>query len=304
MLSSIIDAYSRYFNDTYLDHSLPNNQIGAIDTDTLDYLDILDEIQSSLTYYEGYCNEKSTYVKDFRASDGLSFEDLASVINTIKSSDIDYIYSYIYLNNIFKDSHMALTNYKYQKREATLELSEVNESITTIKNSIDNYKTDKVVISSTDNNQPQEIEITSDYYNELVGRLTDLNNRKSSLEERITILDNRITKLEGEPATAEQVAKANEYVNSALNNAKSIFSIVNNHSKELYSSNAYNNSFMHTIITSEVDSISDYAKLFLIGAVAGLFIGLVAWVGDAFILEFKNSKKEFDAKEAMINNEK
>ena len=304
LLSSIIESYVKYYNDTYLDHTLPNNQLGAVDTDTLDYLDILDEIYSSLTYLEGYCEAKSHYLNDFRTSDGLSFSDLASVIYTIKSSDIDYIYSYIYLNNVFKDSHMALTNYKYQKREATLELSEVNESITTIKNSIDNYKTDKVVISSTDNNQLQEVEITSDYYNELVGRLTALNNQKSTLEERITILDNRITKLEGEPATAEQVAKASEYVDNALNNAKSIYNIVNKHSQELFSSNAYNNSFMHTIITSEADSLKDNLKLFAIGAGAGLFIGLVIWFSDAFILEFKNSKKDLDAKEASINNEK
>ena len=292
LLAAILNAYADYFNEAYLDDSLPNNYIGAIDANTLDYLDILDEVQFSLSYLESYCDSKSSYVSGFRASDGLSFNDLSSIIRTIRSSDIDYIYSYIYLNNISKDSYMALTSYKYQKREATLQLSETNEAITTIKNSIDNYQTDKVVISTTDSNQVKEVEITSDYYNELVGRLTSLNNQKSTLEERITILTNRINRLEGAPATDEQVAKAGEYVDSALENARRIYDVVYSHSQELFSSNAYNNRYMHSIITYESDSITNYLKIFVIGAAGGLFIGIVAWGIDAFVLEFKNSSKE------------
>ena len=292
LLAAILNSYAEYFNEIYLDDTLPNNYIGAIDAESLDYLEILDEVQSSLSYLENYCSNKASYIPGFRASDGLSFNDLSSIIRTIRSSDIDYIYSYIYLNNISKDSYMALTSYKYQKREATLQLSETNEAITTIKNSIDNYQTDKVVISTTDSSQVKEVEITSDYYNELVGRLTSLNNQKSALEERITILTNRINRLEGAPATDEQVAKAGEYVDSALVNARSIYDLVNSHSQELFSSNAYNNRYMHAIVTTETDPITNYIKIFAIGAIGGLLIGACAWIGDAFILEFKNSKKE------------
>ena len=271
LLAAIVSAYNDYFNETYQDHKLPTNNMEAIDINTLDYLDVLDEVSTFLTSLESYCATKANVIPGFRASDGMSFVDLVDVIHTIKESDIDYIYSYIYLNNVSKNYSEQLANYKYQKRQANLELSEVNENIATTKNSID---------------------VTSDYYNELVLSLTSLNERKSALEERITVLDNRITMLEGAPATAEQVNKAESYVASAISNANNIYNIVNNCSNELLSSNAYQNSYMHSIVTSEASSIKDSLKLFAIGAGAGLFIGVAIWAVDAFILEVRNNKRE------------
>ena len=293
LLSAITNSYSEYFNDIYQDNSLPNDYISAIDEDSLDLLDILDEIQVSLDYLENFCKVRATYVPGFRTSDGLSFSDLASTINTIKSSDIDYIYSFIYLNRISRYSNVQLTKYKYQLREAELKISEVEASIITLKNSIDNYKSDEIVISSVDNNnQPIKVQVNSDYYNELVFRLTELNEEKTTLQRKISILNSKKEKLEGAPASQDKVDKAEEYVAVALSNANEIYNIVYNHSNELYSSNAYKNQYMHSITTTESDSIKSSLKLFAIGAVAGLFIGVAAGGVDALVLEFKNSKKE------------
>lgn len=297
LLTAIIDAYNKYFIETYQDKSLPNNYIGAIDNNTLDYLDILDEIQSSLSYLENYCNTKSSSYPSFKGKDGLTFSDLANTIHTIKDTDIDYIYSYIYLNNVSKYPETQLTNYRYQKREASLELAEVNTSISTVSNSINNYKADKVVVSNPDSGVATEVEVNSEYYNDLVLELSNLNSRKSSLEERIAILDKRIERLEGPAATEEQVAKAATYIDSALNNANSLYNLVNNHADELFKSNSYQNQYMHYITTFENDSISNHLKMFLIGAAAGLFIGVAIWVVDAFVLEFKDANKRQNAKE-------
>ena len=292
LLSSIINAYSKYFNDTYQEDNVPNDYINAIDTNSLDYLDILDSVQNSLNYLEAFCNEKSVVMPDFRSSDGLSFSDLSSMIHTINNTDVDYIYSYIYLNNISKNYNTQLTSYKYQKREATLELNEVNENIATVQTSIDNYKADKVVITNPESGQTTTIDVTSDYYNELVNSLTNLNERKSSLEEKITILDSKITKLEGTPATDEQIASVEVYVDSIVDNAKRMYAEVNKATEELYHSNAYESKYMHFITTYESDSLTSHLKSFVIGGVAGLFVGVVIWGVDALILEFKHSSKK------------
>lgn len=292
LLTAITDAYREYFNDTYQDRVLPNDYIGAIDKETLDYLDILDEIKNSLDYLENYSKAKAKYIVDYRSNDGMSFENISSIIHTIKSTDIDYIYSYVYLNNVSKDAATQITNYKYQKREAELTLSNVNENINTVQTSIDNYKSDKIVISSPDSNETTTVNVTSDYYNNLVLELSDLNEQKSSLEERISILNDRITMLEGAPASADEIAKAEEYTNSALSNATSIYDIVYSHSEELFNSNAYKNQYMNSITTIESDSIRNSLKSFLIGAAAGLVIGLVAWGLDALILEIKNNREK------------
>ena len=89
-----------------------------------------------------------------------------------------------------------------------------------------------------------------------------------------------------------------KYVKEAFNTANDIYDLVYNNSRELYASNAYQNKYMHTIVTSETEKLSDNLKLFLIGAGAGLVLGLVMWVADAFIIEFKNVKKANEMKEA------
>ncbi len=291
LLSAIIDAYSNYFNVIYQDKALPSDYISAIDKETLDYLDTLDNIQDLLNYLETYCDEKAGYIKGFRGSDGLSFSDLSSMIHTIKSNDIDYIYSYIYLNNISKDYYTQLNSYKYQKREAEFQLTEVNENIATTNNSIDNYKKDSVVISDPNNPHPEPITVTGDYYNELVTNLCDLNERKSYLEERIAVLTHRITVLEGAHASDEEITKASLYVDSAYNNASNIYNKVLNHASELFNSNAYKSYYMHYITTSESESLKDNMKMFVIGIGAGLFVGLALWASDALLLEIKRSKK-------------
>lgn len=297
LLYALTDAYAAYFVDTYQDKSLPSNYLGAIDVNTLDYLDILDEVSSSLNYLEKYCQAKATTYSNFRNSDGLSFGDLSSTIATVKTVDIDYIYSFIYLNNVSKDASLQLTKYKYQKREASLDLAEVNERINTLQSSIDAYVPDKIVIS-TEGGEQKTIDRTSDYYNQLVMNLTAANEQKSSLEEQISMLDYRIEKLEGPEATAEDKAKAQAYIDEALENATQIYDLVNNSSYQLFNSNSYNNRYMHAVVTSESEKLSDNLKSFGIGAAVGLIIGIVLWIGDAFILEFRSSHKNEELKEA------
>ena len=303
LLNALTSAYSTYFVETYQDKSLPNNYLRAIDVDTLDYLDILDEISESLEYLENYCDAKASLYSNFRSTDGVSFKDLSSTIETIRNVDIEFIYSYIYLNNVSKNPSIQLTNYKYQKREANLKLTEVNENINTIQNSIDNYKPDTIVISSPDGSTVTTVDRTSDYYNGLVMSLIDAHKEKSSLEKRISTLDYRIDKLEGAPATDEQNLKAKTYVDDAFSNAQRIFELVNDSSNELFDSNNYNNRYMHSVTTVEAEKFTKNLKLFGIGAGAGFLVGLVIWIADAFILEFKSVRKANELKEET-NNEK
>ena len=163
--------------------------------------------------------------------------------------------------------------------------------------SIDNYKPDKVVISNPDTATTTTIDVTSDYYNELVNSLTTLNERKSSLQEKITFLDSKIAKLEGAPATDEQIASVEVYVDSVLDNASRMYDVVNSATNELYHSNAYESKYMHFITTYESDSLKDNLKSFIIGGAAGLFVGIIIWGVDALILEFKHSTKKEEAED-------
>ena len=299
LLSAVKEAYNDYFIETYQDRTLPNDYIGAINENTLDYLETLDQVSSSLNYLETYCNSRSALLPNYRTTDGVSFADLAKTISTLRSTDIDYIYSYVSLNNIYKDKLVLKTYYEMQKRNAELDLVETNSNITTLKASIDNYKNGKVVVNTTDGGAPIEVPHTDAEYNRLVVQLTEMNEHKSSLEENIAVLTDRLDKIDGPEATPEQKAKAQVYVDNALDDSRALYSLVYKSSQELFDSSAYKNRYMHTITTTKREKLSDSLKLFAIGAAAGLAIGLVIWIGDAFIIEFRNVRKANENKEAM-----
>lgn len=299
LLSSIMNAYAEYFIETYQDKVLPANQLDAINIDSLDFLDVLDKVSDFYKYLGEYCKEKSNFLPGFRASNGKSFSDLESILNTENSTRIDAYYSYVYLNNVFRFPEVSITNYKIQQRDAQLKLSSVEADIAATETSIANYKPDKVVVNNQDGTTPLVVEVTSDYYNQLVLNLQDLYAEKSSLEERISILTDRIARL-GDPTQLggqDKVNKATGYVNEALEYAQKLFNLVNDTSKELYASNAYRNKYMHSVTTRTSEKFSDSLKMFGIGAAVGLGLGLLAWILDAFVLEFKAVKKANELKE-------
>ena len=264
-----------------------------------DYLDILDAISESLGYLESYCYNSENIVPGFRSSNGVSFTDLARQISTFSGGQIDYIYSYVYLNNVAKDKSSLIDKYTYQSRQANLQLTEINTNINDLQDAIDNYQFSITKVPAPDGTSWTEIKVKDDEYNALVNRLTALNAQKTALEERIAILTDRIAKLGGADATDEQKANAETYVTDALDVAKNIYSLVKENAKELFASNAYQNKFMHFVVTSDTEKFSDNIKLFLIGAGAGLGLGLVLWIADAFIIEFKEVKRVNDLREGQ-----
>ena len=297
LLSAILGAYNDYFIETYQDRNLPSNYLAAINEETLDYLEILDNVSASLSYLTTYCNSRAALLPTFRTSEGISFSDLSNVIGTLQSVDIDYIYSYIYLNNVYKDKLVLQTYYEMQKRDAELSLTETNANIATLQASIDTYPDGQVVVQTTEGGAQVTVPQTNPEKNALMLQLTAMNETKSALEEKIAVLTDRIARLDGTPATEEQKAKADEYINTALTDARDVFNMVNKNAEELFDSNAYKAVYMHTVTTNVAESFSINLKLFLIGAAAGVAIGLIAWIGDAFIIEFRNVKKANEKKE-------
>ena len=294
LLNAITDAYNDYFVEVYQEKRLPSNYLEAIGSDKLDYLDTLDAISESYDYLSSYCNDKASFLPGFRAANGKSFGDLSNMINTVKNTEIDDYYSYIYMNHVSKDKDVQLTNYKIEKREAEYQLQEVNTNITNLQNSIDNYKPDKVKVNNTDGSGTIEVDVYPAAYYQLILDLKNLNETKSALQKRISILTDRIAMLEGPDATDEQKAKAEEYVAKALLNAKNTYTLVKDVSTELFASNSYRSRYMHTVSTYTSEKLTDSLKTFLIGGGVGFGLGLVIWVADAFILEFRDVKKRND----------
>ena len=298
LLSAVTSAYNDYFIETYQDVDLPTDAIAAMNVDLLDYLEILDNTSAFLTSLAAYCDNRATLLPNFRSSIGLSFSELSATISTLRDANINDIYANIFLNNVCKDKYLLLNSYYSRKQAIVSELSTLNETITKVKDAIDNYNPDQTTIQIPGGGSMGPYPSNSDYYNSLVLQYTDLQSRKTSLEQEQAVLDYRIAQLEGGDATAEQKAAVETAVNAVLERASDVYSLVNKSAKELVNSNAYQNRYMHYVITSESESLKDSLKLFLVGAGVGLGLAVVIWVADSFIIEFKNVKKANEMKEA------
>ena len=298
LLGAITKAYNDYFVVTYQEEALPANQLKAMNVNFLDYLEILDITRDFLSALSEYCANRTSLVPGFRTSDGLSFSDLSGAIETLNNANISDIYSYIFLNNVCKNAYMLLNNYQEKKQAVINQLSVVESNIASVKQAMDDYEKDVIEVRTPGSDQVGRYEITSEYYNQLVLQYSDLQSQKTELEKEKEILEYRIDKLNGSPATDAQKAEVETKVNEVLSKAQSIYELVSKNSKELYKSNAYQNRYMHSITTTEREGIRDNLKMFGIGAAAGLGLGLLLWIADAFILEFRHVKKVNDLKEA------
>ena len=298
LLSAVTRSYNDYFIETYQDIALPADQISAMNVDLLDYLDILDKASEFLSALASYCDNRDNLVSDFRSKDGLSFKELAKTIRTLRDASINDIYANIYLNNVCKDRYLLLSSYYSRRQEIQSRLAALQDEIESVHYTLENYTPDAVVIKTPGGADVGPIEVNSEYYNSLTLQYMELQATKTELEREKATLDYRINQLEGGDATPEQKAAVQADVDAVLVKANSLYAMVNSYSQELFNSNAYQNRYMHSVTTSERESLKDNLKMFLMGAGGGFGLGLVIWIADAFIIEFKRVKKVTEVKEA------
>ena len=295
LLSAITVSYNDYFVETYQDIELPVNTVDAINVEFLDYLEILDKATGSLNNLKSYCDNRAGLMPGFRATNGLSFADLSSMIGTLKSANIDNLYSYIYLNNVCKDRDILVSSYQSRRLTIDSQLDVVNANIAAVETEMakpENQEKTVDVDTTQSGGTSQHYTIKTEYYNKLVLDRLNLLAEKSSLEEELAIIDFRIDKLtNGSEPTPAEIAEVEQEITDILAKTKNLFNIATNNSNELFYSNAYQNKYMHAVTTYESEGLRDNLKKFLLGAGLGLFFGIAIWVIDAFVLEFREVKK-------------
>lgn len=290
LLAAVTASYNDYFVETYQNVELPVNQIGAIDVDFLDYLETLDKIAETLDALEAYCNNRASLMGDYRASNGFSFADLARMVRDFSDASINDLHAKVYLNNICKDTYIALNTYQNRKENLQQQLNVVSSNITSLEATMVACEKDIYEIKTTGGSS-ETIELKSNYYNQLVLQYADLQARKTELEKDIALVDQRIEILNGPEASASEKQAVENQIDDIMVDAKELYQLVSDASRELFSSNAYQNRYMHSITTYESESLRDNLKPFLVGAALGLFAGVAIWVIDAFAFEFKAVKK-------------
>ena len=141
LLNKITEKYYTVFYNTYGYNTSLESAVKSIDYKEYDYIEAVDVFNASLSSLQNYIKELASGDKTrFRAENGYTFADISASIDTVKSEDLDWISSYILLNNVTKDRKTLIENYKFKIEELKRTRTIADETIKSINESIDVYE--------------------------------------------------------------------------------------------------------------------------------------------------------------------
>ena len=297
LLDQVLTAYNLYLVRTYADIKLPGDAFSIIDTENLDIMDSLDQIQTGLQDLYDYCNEKTDMVKEYRSwRTGHTLQDWMEMLDTFRRGNVDYLYAMVEENAVTRDKVALLNSWKYLLQQAKNELEETNENIAETKRILATYKNDEVFISMQENDVAKYALSVSDYYDDLILKQTKLYDQAAKLNTKILNYEERIKKFETAKAT-EVTPEIEEELARCAAEAQSLYSDIRDHMSEVFQSSLYTTYEDHSAAQGREQSfLAASTKNMIIGGVAGAVIALAIWFLAALAPEF-SKKEKIDEKE-------
>ena len=301
LLNNILNAYNDFMVLTYADKKLPDDAFSVIDTESMDFLESLDMMRTAVDNLYEYCENQPENIRTQRSvKTGLSLEDLMQTLNTVRSVNVDYLYSYVYTNSLTRDSATILTNYLYQLRLATNNRAQIEDNIATTQAILDTYKNDEIYVSMQDSDTSRSTQTTTDYYNELVLTQAENYDKLAEIEVQITDINGKISNLTGSTNTQADIEIGDELTNT-LKRCKQIYQMIRDYMTEIFNGSASNMYAIHSTAYGKTPGfIQQNLKYVLIGLVVGAVLACGCWFMSGLITEMKRGK-HFDDIETEAN---
>lgn len=298
LLNNILLVYNDYLVLTYANQMMPDDEFAVIDTDRMDVLESLDLIRTAVQNLRDYCNSQPDRVKRYRSSvTGFSLQDLTDTLMTVRSVNVDYLYSYVYTNSLSRDSATILTSYEFQLRNAESRRDQINESIATTQTILDTYKNDEIYVSMQDSDTSRSTRTTTDYYNELVLQQADNYAKLATVETRITDLKNKVDNLKLNQSSGV-LDDINAELNGTLECCKDIYAMICNQMTEIFDSRDNNTYAQYSSAYGKTQNfLTANARNMILGAAAGAVVACALWFMSGLIKEMKRGKKFDDDEE-------
>ena len=302
LLNNILDIYNDYLVITFADRKMPVNEFEVINTNKLDYLESLDLARSSLQALYDYCNKQPESIKKYRSSvTGYALTDLMEFLTSIKSTKVDYLYSYVYSNGLAKDFATMLASYEFQLRNVKNKLYAVQENITATQNILNVYKNDEVYVSMQDSDTSRTSRYTTDYYNEMVLLQAENFASQADLQTTVTDLENKITYLKGRQG-AELLDGIREELGAALDSCMNIYQMIYTHMTEICATPESQTYAQRSAAYGKSESfLAAGAKYMVIAVIISIVLVCGLWFVSGLVEELKRVKK-FDAERMEAND--
>ena len=308
LLDRILCAYNDYLVETYPYLKLPDDEISVIDTESYDIPESTEQLRLAVQRLHDYCDKMPAAVKEYRSwQTGRSLTDWMETLETVQEVNVDYLYTFVYTNNVVLDKKAIITSYNFQIRDTQSRLDEVNDNIATVQSILDTYKNDEIYVSMEESDASKSTKTTTDYYNELILQQTKNYEEAMTLEAKIVDLQNKIdsigttTNLEELSADQEKIKEAREDLANSIDTCSTVYASIRAHMEELIAHPLFTTYAAHSAaLGKEKNFLQASSKNMLIGLVGGLAIGCFLWFMNSLIPEF--SRRHEDKEKAGTNS--
>lgn len=217
-INTMLENYSRHFFDAYGYNQSLGKSLNAFSYEDYDYAEAIDVFDSTLTKLSTYITQVSSAdTTRFRSKDtGYTFADLTEAIDTIRELNLNDIDSYVTINSITKDKETLLTYYMYRVEELQRHLSECNETLASVNESIATYQKNTIMYfgDSDEKETNMTASVTSEEYDELFKKRQTIQEDLSKTAQEVNLYNKRIERVNASTQTgsASQKEKAEKEI--------------------------------------------------------------------------------------------
>jgi len=310
VFNTILECYQKYFFETYGFNQSLGSAVTALDYNDYDYAEAVDVFSSTLSTLQDYVSNLSSGDKTrFRSNvTGYSFSDLSESIATIRDVDLDLISSYVTVNNVTKDKNTLLDYYNYRLESLNRQKVVAQETLNTIKDSIEKYEKDTIIVYNDVQDVSQFTQASAEY-DSLIQQKINAQKTLSTCTQNINAIQIRVDALKGKSAASQQkIEKVEKDLESLSKKVSELLDKINDTANEYYETVYLANSYSILVPASTSalrttrSVIKSSLEVFLI-VEALLF---VCYFGTAFVMAIvlENRKKALFSDESGSESER
>lgn len=275
VLDTMLGCYRDYFFELYGYNQALGSAISISGYEEYDFSEAVEVFDTSLRTMEKYVSDLSSKdVTRFRSSQtGYTFADLTEAVKTLITVDLDWISSYITIYNVTKDKSSLITYYQHQIDQFTQRRNVQEQALISIRESIDSYVKDSVVIVGNAGTEAGGPTLTqsSEAYDRLFVQKIEAQTSVADYTERIAYLQKRIEALSNaSSSTSAQIKNAQEDLANLSEKATAMLDVINTTANEYYETVTLANAFNILVPASSTSNrmadvlISDVKKPLII----------------------------------------
>ncbi len=281
ILDGIIDSYKQYFMDTYANTEVLSVTSNLLSGDDYDYGESIDLVTTQMDIMLSYVRQRMKDAPDFRSSStGLSFQDIVTSLEFVKTVDINRLSSFVQSQSLTKDKFRQQEYYEYMIRNCSNRISELQTRLDSVATTISNYEKDPVVIVSN-SDSTLEYGQKNQYYDSLITEQQELTREIAQTNTSLNQYYLLLSQLSEASTSADQASY--DYADSLLTRLNTTISswgdLIEETTQEYYSTTLFSNAVKKTVPAQYVvdGGLMHVVKNMAIPAIILVVLVLIWW---------------------------